>query len=375
MEGCLPILHRLPLSGRGSAGSPPRSPCCATASPTSRSSRRPTTSAVSGVRTRTPARPATCPRTSTPSRTSSTVTGAGRAHRTTRSTTTCWRPRTPSASRRASGSPPRSRVRRGTRRRCAGAWTSATGRPPTPTSSSPPADSSASPRSPRSQGPTRSPATSSTPPAGTTAMTSPAATSPSSGRVRARCSSSRPSPSRPGTSTCSSARRTTCCHGATCGIAAPVRAAIKHVPGVQAARRQGMLLLMETMVHALKGNRAFQAVLRTMSRALLHRHVRDRELRRKLTPSVRVRVQAHPLLVVLLPRADPRQRRARRLPDHADHGRRGRDQRRRRSTPPIRSSGARASTPRRSSRRWRSPAPTAGRSPTPGPAARTPTTG
>lgn len=66
--------------------------------------------------------------------------------------------------------------------------------------------------------------------------------------------------------------------------AAPVRAAIRYIPGLQAARRGGMLLMMETMVNALKGNRAIQAVLRTMSWALLHRHVRDRELRRKLTP-------------------------------------------------------------------------------------------
>lgn len=68
------------------------------------------------------------------------------------------------------------------------------------------------------------------------------------------------------------------------GYPAPVRAAIRWVPGLQAARRAGMLLMMETMVKGLKGDRVIEGALRVTSWALLHRHVRDRELRRKLTP-------------------------------------------------------------------------------------------
>lgn len=68
------------------------------------------------------------------------------------------------------------------------------------------------------------------------------------------------------------------------GYPAPVRQAIMRVPGLQALRRRAMLLMMEAMVFGLKGNRAVEGVLRAMSWALLHRHVRDPELRRRLTP-------------------------------------------------------------------------------------------
>lgn len=69
------------------------------------------------------------------------------------------------------------------------------------------------------------------------------------------------------------------------GYPAPVRAAIRRIPGLQAARRAGMLLMMETMVKGLKGDRLVEGAMRAMSWAMLHRHVRDRELRRKLTPT------------------------------------------------------------------------------------------
>lgn len=65
----------------------------------------------------------------------------------------------------------------------------------------------------------------------------------------------------------------------------PMRWAIAHVPGLQPFRRAQMLAMMELMVKGLKGNRAIEGLMRTMSWAMLHRHVRDRELRRRLTPS------------------------------------------------------------------------------------------
>lgn len=68
------------------------------------------------------------------------------------------------------------------------------------------------------------------------------------------------------------------------GYPGPVRAAIRSVPGLQAIRRAGMLLMMETMVKGLKGNRAIEGVMRAMSEAMLLRHVRDRDLRRRLRP-------------------------------------------------------------------------------------------
>ncbi|MBJ7518184.1 MAG: NAD(P)/FAD-dependent oxidoreductase [Solirubrobacteraceae bacterium] len=69
------------------------------------------------------------------------------------------------------------------------------------------------------------------------------------------------------------------------GYPAPVRAAIRWVPGLQALRRNGMLLSMETMVKGLKGDRLIEGALKTWSKAFLRYHVRDAELRRKLTPS------------------------------------------------------------------------------------------
>ncbi|MBJ7330582.1 MAG: NAD(P)/FAD-dependent oxidoreductase [Solirubrobacteraceae bacterium] len=66
---------------------------------------------------------------------------------------------------------------------------------------------------------------------------------------------------------------------------APMRWAIAHVPGVQRFRRGYMRWFMETMVKGLRGNRAIELYLRGWSKFHLFRYVRDRDLRRRLTPS------------------------------------------------------------------------------------------
>jgi cation diffusion facilitator CzcD-associated flavoprotein CzcO len=63
-----------------------------------------------------------------------------------------------------------------------------------------------------------------------------------------------------------------------------IRAAIRHLPGVQAARRYGMWLFMESFIAGLTRLAPIKWALRAWSTSFLRIHVRDRELRRKLTP-------------------------------------------------------------------------------------------
>lgn len=63
-----------------------------------------------------------------------------------------------------------------------------------------------------------------------------------------------------------------------------VRAAIAHVPGLQAIRRAGMWMVMEGFITGLRHAPPLKAVLRAWSWAHLRASVRDRALRRKLTP-------------------------------------------------------------------------------------------
>jgi cation diffusion facilitator CzcD-associated flavoprotein CzcO len=63
-----------------------------------------------------------------------------------------------------------------------------------------------------------------------------------------------------------------------------MRAAIRHLPGVQAARRYGMWLFMESWIASLTRLAPLKWAFRAFSTSYLRVHVRDRELRRKLTP-------------------------------------------------------------------------------------------
>jgi cation diffusion facilitator CzcD-associated flavoprotein CzcO len=63
-----------------------------------------------------------------------------------------------------------------------------------------------------------------------------------------------------------------------------MRAVIRHLPGVQSARRYGMWLFMESWIAGLTRVAPIKSALRAFSTSYLRVHVRDRELRRKLTP-------------------------------------------------------------------------------------------
>ncbi len=84
--------------------------------------------------------------------------------------------------------------------------------------------------------------------------------------------------------TCSSARATGSCRGATGPYPAPVRAAIRLVPGVQAFRRRFIYYYTEALTLMIRHPRTLGLIGRLISTVFMRRQLRDPEVRRRAWP-------------------------------------------------------------------------------------------